>query len=196
LRALPPRVASFQWRARRVARREHDEFSLNSATRPDKLAHIIVQARGCRHVAELGTGTGWTSISLLLADPERQLVTYDSHDRIQRERYLELAGHGVRERLTFIHAPGVAGPTDDQRFDLLFIDSSHALADTLEEFKIWRHALTDGGVVIFDDFEHRDYPGVRDAIQQLGLNGHSTTGLFVHRVLAAAPSIDRAETAE
>jgi hypothetical protein len=61
LRALPPRVALFQWRARRLALRIGDRFSLVSATRPQDLAELMSLARGRRHVVELGTGTAWTT---------------------------------------------------------------------------------------------------------------------------------------
>jgi len=71
LRALPRRVAVFQWRARRLAWRADDEFSRASATRPDKLAALLRLGRGRRHVVELGTATAWTAISFLLADLER-----------------------------------------------------------------------------------------------------------------------------
>lgn len=181
LRALPPRVAWFQWRARRVAEREGDQFSLISATRPHKLAVVLDQAVGCRHAVELGTATGWTSISLLLADREREVLTFDPDDRAERRHYLKLAGRRVNERLTFVQAPGITGPPKGKRFDLLFIDSSHAREETLAEFEIWRPALIDGALVIFDDFEHPDYPGVREAVQQLGLSGYGKSGLFLHR---------------
>jgi predicted O-methyltransferase YrrM len=189
---LPPRVAWFQWRARRLAHRESDQFSLDSAARPQKLALILAAARGCRHVAELGTGTGWTSVSLLLADSEREVVSYDPYDRSPRERYVQLAGERVRRRLTFIQAPGIAGPDDGQRFDLLFIDSSHALDETRAELEIWRGGLVDGALVIFDDFEHPDYPGVREAVRQLNLSGHCDGGLFFHRWCAPAPDSEPA----
>ena len=179
---LPARVAWFQWRARRLARRLGDQFSLSSATRPPKLALILDQARGCRRIAELGSGTAWTSISLLLVDPGRELVTSDPHDRLERERYLELAGRHVADRLTFVHGPGAGGPSDERRFDLLFIDSSHALDETIAEFEVWRPSLTDGALVIFDDYGHPQYPGVQAAVEALGLTGHSDSGLFFHRL--------------
>jgi predicted O-methyltransferase YrrM len=187
VRRLPPRVAWFQLRARLVARRAGDDFSLASATRPDKLALLLRSAAGCHHAVELGTGTGWTSISLLLADPHRELATYDTDDRAHREDYLRLAGGQVRARLQFVHAPGSAGPTrPDQAVDFLFIDSSHSAEATAEEFAIWRSTLADGAVVVFDDADNPGYPGVRVAIDGLGLSGEYEQGLFLHRVRAAA----------
>ncbi|MFL5865111.1 MAG: hypothetical protein ACJ780_30835, partial [Solirubrobacteraceae bacterium] len=57
---LPPRVAQFQLRARRLARRNGDMFSLTSVTRPHDLRTLLTVAQGRRAVVELGTATGWT----------------------------------------------------------------------------------------------------------------------------------------
>src|SRR5205807_4816552 len=76
LRVLPPRVALFQWRAMRLALRTEDGFSVVSRTRPENLRVLLSASRGRRRVVELGTGTAWTSISLLLADKRRELVSY------------------------------------------------------------------------------------------------------------------------
>jgi hypothetical protein len=35
---------------------------------------------------------------------------------------------------------------------------------------------------VFDDFAHPDFPGVRDAVLQLKLEGEQREGLFVHQV--------------
>jgi len=182
LRALPPRVAWFQWRAHRRARQLDDLFSLISVTRPGDLAILLELARGRRHVVELGTATAWTSISLALADPRRVVVTYDPIERPEREFYLQLVAPSVRERVKLNDAPGSSGPQDGARVDLLYLDSSHELEDTLAEMRVWEPVLADGALVIFDDYLHPDFPGVRQAIAQLGLPGHQRGTMFVHEV--------------
>lgn len=180
LRVLPPRVALFQWRARRLASRIGDEFSLASATRPPKLAVLLSLAGRRRRVVELGTGTGWTAISLVLADRQRVLTSYDPVERRERERYLQLIGPRDRERLTLVGAPGAEGPRQDQPVDLLYIDSSHGEDETIREVHAWRSVLGRGALLVFDDFDHPQYPGVRDAVLQLELEGKPHAGLFVH----------------
>jgi predicted O-methyltransferase YrrM len=180
LRVLPPRVAAFQWRAGRLARRLDDRFTLVSATRPADLAKLLELAVGRHRVAELGTATGWTAISFALADPERQVLTYDPSDRPERIRYLDLVDSRVRARVQFFGARGVVGPPDRQPIDLLYIDSSHRRDETIAEVKAWRSALAPGGLVIFDDYTHALYPGVREAIEALGLDGKQQGTLFVH----------------
>lgn len=184
LRILPPRVALFQWRAWRLASRVEDGFSPVSRTDPQKLAVLLSTARGRRRVVELGTGTAWTAISLVLADPGRLVLSYDPIERPERERYLRLVSPGARRRLAFVGASGDEGPRDSETVELLYVDSSHARDDTIREVEAWRPVLGPGSIVVFDDFNHSDYPGVEEAVRHLELVGEQQCGLFVHRVSA------------
>lgn len=182
LRALPPRVAIFYLRARRHARRSEDRFSLISAARPGELARLLGLARGRRRVVELGTGTAWTAISLALADPARHVVSYDPNVWPQRDRYLDLAGRGGRARVELRAESDNAGPrSGDPPVELLFIDSSHEREATVAAFAAWRSALTEDALVVFHDHGHPDYPGVREAVIELGLTGEEVGGLFIWR---------------
>jgi predicted O-methyltransferase YrrM len=180
LRVLPVPVAVFQLRARLLAHRLGDEFSPVSATQPEKLAALLSLAKNRRRVVELGTANGWTAVSLLLADEQRVLVSYDPFERPELELYLKLVGPTVRNRLELVHAAGDVGPRRPGPVELLYVDSSHDRADTIREVQAWRPALEEGALVVFDDFTHPQYPGVREAVQELGLDGSERAGLFVH----------------
>ena len=180
LRVLPRRVALFDWRAHRLASKIGDQFSLVSATRPRDLALLLRLARGRRRVVELGTGTGWTALALALQDQRREVVTYDPVYRAERERYLELVDPGVRERIAFVQAPGSRGPLSEDTVDLLYVDSAHGRRDTVEELETWKPALAPDALVILDDFTHPEFPGVREAVHELGLSGWQRGTLFVH----------------
>ena len=181
-RVLPPRVALFHLRARAAAARTGDQFSLMSATRPADLAGLLGLARGAMRVVELGTGTGWTALSLALAEAGRSVVTYDPIDRPQRELYLRLLDAGVRARVTFVRAPGSDGPRDPRPVDLLYIDSDHEREATIREFGVWRPVLRAGAIVVFDDYGNPNYPGVREAVCELSLAGEERGTLFIHRI--------------
>lgn len=182
LRVLPPRVAWFHWRAHRLASRRRDLFTLRSATRPADLRVLLELARGRRRVVELGTATGWTAVSLALADPWREVVTYDILAREPREDYLRLANNQTRRRIEMVTEPGSSGPRDERPVDLLYIDSSHDRAETIAEVLAWRPVLLPGAMIVFDDFTHPEYPGVREAISELGLDGERRGTLYVHTV--------------
>ncbi len=183
LRVLPPRVARFFWRAHRHARRTDDRFSLASAARPAELAELLALARDRTVVVELGTGTAWSAIALALDHPARQVVSYDPCVRPEREAYLELAGPQARGRIELREEPDSRGPrADEAPVELLFIDSSHERESVLTAFRAWRHALAPGAVVVFHDYDHPSYPGVRQATIELGLSdGCERGGLFTWR---------------
>ena len=63
--------------------------------------------------------------------------------------------------------------------DLLFIDSSHEREPTLAEVAAWRPALAPGALVVFDDYGHPDYPGVAEAVAELGAVGEARASLYL-----------------
>jgi predicted O-methyltransferase YrrM len=179
LSALPPRVAWFHLRARARAWRLRDDAP-KGALRADDLAVLMRVASGRRRVVELGTAKAWTAISLAVADEARTVVTYDPVVQHVRARYAELVPERVRARITFVDQPGSVGPLDpDSGVDLLFIDSSHEREETVREYERWRPALAPGSVVVFDDYNHPDFPGVRQAVDSLGLTGEVRGLLYI-----------------
>jgi predicted O-methyltransferase YrrM len=186
LRALPPRVALLQLRARARARRSGDVFSLASATRPRDLRRLLRLAAGRRYVVELGTGTAWTTIALTVADPAREVLSFDPVDRAERERYIALAPPSIRARIEFVTAPGAEGPRSARQVDLLYLDSSHARENTVAEVIAWTPVLAADALIVFDDYDSDQYPGVREAVEQLGLSGSQEGALFVHRRAVSA----------
>jgi SAM-dependent methyltransferase len=181
LRTLPPPVSLFFLRAHRHAQRTNDRFSLDSAIRPRELSTLLRLARGRTSVVELGTGTAWSTIALALGDRSRRVVTYDPCTRPERETYLELVGPNVRERIDFRDELDTNGPRDDESVDLLFVDSSHDRESVRSAFDAWRDSLLPGAVVAFHDYDHPSFPGVREAIEDLGLPGDRHGGLFAWR---------------
>ncbi len=99
--------------------------------------------------------------------------------RPEPARYLRLVGRDVRSRIDLVTAPGSDGPRDDRPVDLLYIDSSHERQPTIDEVHAWRPALAPGAAIVFDDFGHPDYPGVKAAVDELGLDGRVVGTLFV-----------------
>ena len=182
LRRLPWPVARFVVRARARARRDGDVFSLDSALRPAKLEALLDAAAGRRAVVELGTGTAWTTVALAIADQDRTIESWDPVVREQRDRYVDLGGADVRRRITFVEGLGETGPGTTTGVDLLFIDSSHEREPTLAEVAAWRPALAPGALIAFDDYGHPDYPGVAEAVAELGADGEERASLFLWRL--------------
>lgn len=185
MRRLGPEVSDFFRRARSRARRDGDRFSLDSAARPAELVALLRLARGCTAVVELGTGTGWSAIALALDDHNRRVISYDPFVRPERERYLDLVDLGVRERVELRALADDSGPgSGDPPVELLFVDSEHVREAVLRAWAAWRGALAPGATVVFHDYGHPHYPGVREAVGELGLEGVQRGGLFVWRAPA------------
>src|SRR4051794_4535557 len=169
-------------RALRAAEREGDEFSRSSATRADELGKLIDLARGRRRIVELGTGTAWTTIALALAEEPREVVTYDPVARPERGIYLRLVPGKVQARIRFVEQPGEVGPNPGApRAEMVFLDSSHEREETIAAFRAWEDHVAPGGVVAFHDYAEPAYPGVTEAIEELGLEGEVFGHLFIWR---------------
>ena len=179
LRVLPLRVARFQWRARRLAERAGLAWGLEAAATPADLAALLRLARGRREAVELGTGPAWTAIALALADPARRVTSYDPVVHEHRDVYLGLVPTQVRARIRFVASEGAAGAAAHAGgVELLFVDSTHERAATVAELRAWGPRLADGAVVALHDYGHPAFPGVAEAVRELGLEGEATGGIF------------------
>jgi predicted O-methyltransferase YrrM len=188
---LPPRlprdVARFHRHARREASALGHEWGLRSATGRRDLAELLRLARGRRRVVELGTGPAWTAIALALADPRRRVVTYDPVEHEHRAHYLALAPEAAG-RIEFVAAAGAEARDPGGPVELLFVDSTHEREPTLAEFRAWRPRLAPGAVVAFHDYGHPEFPGVAEAVEELGLQGERRGGMLVWTVPDQAPA--------
>jgi predicted O-methyltransferase YrrM len=184
LGGLPLPVALFQARAVVRAARSGDAFALQAASRPPDVRALLRLATGRRTLVELGTATGWTTASFVLADPARTVTSYDPVVQPGRARYAALVGPKARARMTFVQDTGEAGAAtwDGPPVDLLFIDSTHTREDTLGEFHAWRPNLAPGGLVVFHDYGNPEFPGVAEAVEELGLPGDVVGGSYVGEV--------------
>jgi predicted O-methyltransferase YrrM len=179
---LPPNVALFFTRARRMAVRRGDDWSLSSATGPRSLNHVLRASRGQRRFVEVGTGTAWTAIASALAEPERRVSSYDPVVRPERDWYLGLAGADARRRIDLIQDVGESGPrSTGERVGFVFIDGSHLRERTIETFEAWSQVLAPGGAIAFHDWQNERYPGVTEAIVALGLRGDVAGDVFLWR---------------
>jgi SAM-dependent methyltransferase len=180
LLAMPPRASLFYVRALRLAHRTGDAWTLRSATRPTSVARVLRAARGRRRVVEVGTGPGWTTAALALADAERRVVSFDPLVRPERERYLGLLDAASRSRIELVEAPGESGlggrPPD---VDFVFLDGSHGRDDTMRAFEAWSIVASPGAAIAFHDFRNPEYPGVEQAVAALGLDGRTVGDLFL-----------------
>lgn len=181
LRAVPPTVPWYLFRARELAIRRADDWALESATSLRSVRALLRLADSASHVVELGSAIGWTAGALVLAQRNRRVMSYDIEHKAGRDEYLALLPASARARIALIRQPGNIGAINDDLVDLLFIDSSHNRIETVKEFKAWGPAIRPGGLIVFHDYRHPDF-GVTAAIDEdLKLAGQHVMDMFVWR---------------
>ncbi len=181
LATLPRPVAAFWWRALRRAQAERDTWSIDVACRPAELRVLLDALAPARRVAEIGTAAAWTTSCIALARPDREVHSWDVERHPERARYLALLSPADRARVHLYDRPGGRGPEDPPPVDAVFIDSSHELEETVATFRTWEPALAPGAIVGFHDYDDDAYPGVTEAVRELGLTGEARGHLFVWR---------------
>lgn len=181
LARLPRPVATFWLRAMRCAQAEHDTWSIDVACRPAELRVLLDALCDAEQIAEVGTAAAWTTCCLTLARPGREVHSWDVEAHPERERYLALLSPADRARVHLHDRPGGLGPADPPAVDAVFIDSSHELEETVATFRTWEPALRPGGVAGFHDYADDAYPGVTQAVRELGLDGEARGHLYVWR---------------
>ena len=181
LARLPRPVATFWFRALRRAQAEGDTWSIDVACRPAEMRVLLDALAGSARVAEIGTAAAWTTCCLTLAQPGREVHTWDVEAHPERDRYLALLSPADRARVHLHDRPGGLGPADPPPVDAVFVDSSHEREETVATFRTWEPALSAGGVIAFHDYADDAYPGVTQAVRELGLQGEARGHLFVWR---------------
>jgi predicted O-methyltransferase YrrM len=182
---MPASVAAFYVRAVWTAWRTGDYYSLAVATRPQDVSSLLRLAEGQDDVVELGTATAWTSVALAIADDRRRVRSYDPEVRPERERYLRLAG-AARERIALLSQRAEQAQPEPESTGLVFIDCAHDCETTRDAYRAFEPAVRPGGAIAFHDYGHPRYPGVLDAVRELGLHGEVSGGMFIWRKSLAA----------
>jgi caffeoyl-CoA O-methyltransferase len=112
---------------------------------------FLVRATGARHVLELGTFTGYSSISMARALPDGgRIVTCDVNEETTAiaRRYAEEAG--VVDRMEYRLGPAIETLADlDGAFDLIFIDADKG--GYVDYYEAVLPKLADNGLILADN---------------------------------------------
>jgi caffeoyl-CoA O-methyltransferase len=115
-----------------------------------RFLELLVRLSGARMVVELGTFTGWSSISMAAGLPGGRIVTCDVDPEAQEiaRRYAEEAG--VADRIDYRLGPGLETlETLDGPFDLVFIDADKPNYKNYYEAVLPK--LADDGLIVVDN---------------------------------------------
>jgi predicted O-methyltransferase YrrM len=174
-------VRGFYARALLTAARLRDWRTVHSSAPPRDVAALLELFAGRRRVVEIGTAGAWTAIALTLADPERRVRSLDPTVRPWRERYVALMPEAARRRLSLEQASGADAPGHAEPVDALFVDADKRAEGVLAIFGAWEPLVEPGGIVVFHDYGHPEFPGIAAAVRELGLAGETRGPLFAWR---------------
>ncbi len=113
--------------------------------------HARLQSAPPARVADVGCGTGWSSIAIARAYPHVLVDGFDLDEASIRTARANLAAAGLTDRVTFrvrdAADPGLAG-----RYDLVTaFETIHDMARPVEALRAMRALVADGGTVLVAD---------------------------------------------
>lgn len=115
----------------------------------------IARRHSGKKALDIGTGWGISSYAFYLAGYD--VITIDVEYK------------QVPEGITFVQGDvkDVLLSLKDRQFDLIYIDSGHSYEEVKRDFELvsYHDLLTDGGIIIFDDYANCD--GVKRFIDEL-----------------------------
>lgn len=113
--------------------------------------HARLQARPSARVADIGCGTGWSSIAIARAYPLVQVDGFDLDDASIRLATANAQAAGVADRVTFA-VRDAADSTLAGRYDLVTaFETVHDMARPVEALHMMRGLLAEGGRVLIAD---------------------------------------------
>lgn len=147
-------------------------------------------------VADIGCGTGASTLALARCLPQAQITAVDFLQPFLAELQQRTAAAGVAERVRPLHASMDALPLADAQFDLLWSEGAIYNMGFENGVQSWRRLLKPGGVLVASELtwtthtrppelqQHwvSEYPEVATAADKLGVlerHGYSPLGYFV-----------------
>ena len=140
----------------------------------EELAWLAGVALGKRAIVEIGALEG-RSTRLLARACAGKVITVDLW---RDEGVFARFNHHLKEeiaqgRLAFVRGASerslnlVRTLLPEGRADMIFIDGNHEYEHVRQDILDYRQLLIPGGLLCGHDFDHRDYPGVRKAVEEL-----------------------------
>jgi predicted O-methyltransferase YrrM len=147
-------------------------------------------------VADLGCGTGASTLVLAQDLPNAHLTAVDLHTAFLERLRRRAAAAGVGDRIATRACSMDAVPPPDQPFDLIWSEGAIYTIGFADGLRAWHGLLRPGGVVVVSEITwttharhdeidahwRREYPGIATAAEKLGLlasSGYAPLAFFL-----------------
>jgi 2-polyprenyl-3-methyl-5-hydroxy-6-metoxy-1,4-benzoquinol methylase len=130
--------------------------------------HERLQADPPARVADIGCGTGWSSISIARAYPKVRVDGFDLDENSIAEAKVNAEAEGLTDRVTF-QVRDAADPELSGRYDLaIAIECIHDMSRPVEALRAMRSMVSNQGVVlVVDERVGEDFTAPSDEIERL-----------------------------
>lgn len=107
-----------------------------------------------KHVLEIGTAIGYSSIMMALASPNVTITTIERDEQRYLEALKNVKKFKLEDRITLIFKDALEVKLEDQ-FDLIFIDA--AKSQNIKFFNNFKRNLEEDGYIITDNLNFHGY---------------------------------------
>jgi 2-polyprenyl-3-methyl-5-hydroxy-6-metoxy-1,4-benzoquinol methylase len=130
--------------------------------------HERLRADPPARVADIGCGTGWSSISIARAYPKAQVDGFDLDEESIAEARENAEAERLADRITF-HLRDAADPELSGRYDLVIaIECIHDMSRPVEALRAMRSLVgEDGAVLVVDERVEETFAAPGDEIERL-----------------------------
>jgi len=130
--------------------------------------HERLQTDPPARVADIGCGTGWSSISIARAYPKVRVDGFDLDEDSIAEARANAEAEGLSDRVTF-QVRDAADPELSGRYDLaIAIECIHDMSRPVEALRAMRSMVAnDGAVLVVDERVGEDFTAPSDEIERL-----------------------------
>ncbi len=130
--------------------------------------HERLQADPPARVADIGCGTGWSSISIARAYPKTRVEGFDLDEESIAEAKANAEAEGLTDQVSF-QVRDAADPELSGRYDVaIAIECIHDMSRPVEALRAMRSmASEDGAVLVVDERVGEDFTAPSDEIERL-----------------------------
>ncbi len=130
--------------------------------------HERLQADPPARVADIGCGTGWSSIAIARAYPKVRVDGFDADEESVAGARSNAEAEGVTDRVTF-QVRDAADPELSDRYDLaIAVECVHDMSRPVEALSAMRSMVgMDGAVLVVDERVGEDFAAPGDEIERL-----------------------------
>ena len=108
----------------------------------------LIKQKKIKHILELGTAVGYSSINMALLDKEIKIDTIEKNEDMYRQAIENIKNEGLEKQISVYFTP-IEEFKNEKKYDLIFVDAAKAQYQKYTEQFI--DNLAEDGVFVYDN---------------------------------------------